>query len=221
MRPKRLRTLWVVASLAGLAVLGFTGFTNSSLAQSYGTTTTTASTTTSTTSTTSTTTPSSTTSTTAPSSTTTTTAANTTTTTAGANGNPAVGPGCNNQSVTQGSQITICFVNLPPNTDFSATVQSTPVALPTQHSDAAGNMSVTFSTAGLELGAHTLTISGGGVTVVASFNVVGAAVNGAPLPRTGSNSTIPLFQFSLLSLAVGGVLVLSVRRRRQLNSAHS
>jgi len=138
----------------------------------------------------------------------------TTTTTTG--GQSSVAPGSDNQTVGEGDTITINFVNLPPNTDFSATVQSTPVALPTQHSDAAGNMAVTFSTAGLEAGAHTLTVSGGGVTVVAHFTVVAAgaaATTGAPLPRTGSGSTIPLFQLGLFAIAAGGLVVLAVRRR--------
>ena len=119
-------------------------------------------------------------------------------------------PSSDNQTVSQGSNITINFQNMPPSTDFSAVVQSITMTLPTQHSDANGNVSVTFNTAGLAVGEHTLTLTGGGTTAVAHFTVVA----GSALPRTGSSSALPLTSIALALLAAGGLLVLVARRRR-------
>lgn len=121
-----------------------------------------------------------------------------------------------NQTVTQGSDITITFTNLPPNTDFDVVVNSNPINLGTHRSDGNGTLSVTFSTAGLDVGAHTVTATGGGVTAVAHFTVVaatGGAVTGAAIPRTGSSSTIPMTSVALTLLALGGLVVFASRRR--------
>jgi len=122
-----------------------------------------------------------------------------------------------NQTVAPGDNITITFTNLPPNTTFDVTVQSTVIDLGPHTSDANGTLTVTFSTAGLEAGAHTVTVTGGGVTAVAHFTITGAAAgatNGSALPRTGSSSTIPVLSIALAIAAIGGLFVLAGRRRR-------
>lgn len=129
-----------------------------------------------------------------------------------------------NQTVAEGDSITITFTNLPPNTDFDVTVQSTVIDLGVHTSDANGNLTVTFSTAGLEPGSHTVTATatnGSGVTAVAHFTVTGASAggtsgttSGSALPRTGSSSTVPALSIALAIFALGGLLVFVSRRRR-------
>ena len=126
-------------------------------------------------------------------------------------------PVSDSQTVIAGAEMVVAFANAPPNTEFHAEAHSDPVDLGTHTSDANGRLVIRFSTAGLEAGAHTLVATGGGVTLSSTFTVVepeAEPVNAAALPRTGSSSTIPLTNVALVLLAVGGLVVLSVRRSR-------
>lgn len=120
-----------------------------------------------------------------------------------------------NAQVQQGQDHTENFDCAPPNTDMNVQVNSANVLnLGTVRSDANGRFSVTFNTASLALGPHTVTATGAGITLTRHFTVVGPAAAGAPIPRTGSSSTIPMVSIALALLGAGGLLVLFARRRR-------
>jgi LPXTG-motif cell wall-anchored protein len=63
-------------------------------------------------------------------------------------------------------------------------------------------------------GPHTITAQCGAVVMAFEIEVNPAAVAAAPIPRTGSSSTIPLTSIALALLGAGGLFVLFARRRR-------
>lgn len=138
-----------------------------------------------------------------------------------AQANPGCQQGYNTQDlggsaqVQQGQDHTENFDCAPPNTDMNVQVNSATVLnLGTVRSDANGRFSVTFNTGSLAIGPHTVTASGGGITLTRHFTVVSPASARAPIPRTGSSSTIPMTSIALALLGAGGLLVLFARRRR-------
>lgn len=66
-------------------------------------------------------------------------------------------------------------------------------------------------------GTHTITAQCGAQVMGFEITVNPPAVAAAPIPRTGSSSTIPLASIALALLAVGGLFVLFARRRRVIH----
>lgn len=121
-----------------------------------------------------------------------------------------------NAQVQQGQDHTENFDCAPPNTDMNVQVNSATVLnLGTVRSDANGRFSVTFNTGSLAVGPHTVTATGGGITLTRHFTVVGPAAAGTGIAKTGSGSTIPMTSIALALLGAGGLLVLFARRRRR------
>ncbi len=115
------------------------------------------------------------------------------------------------------------------------TLASTPTSLGSATADANGVATLTAAIPdGTEPGDHTITASGTSdagplsqtVTVDVSGNCAGEVTTltpagaSGPLPKTGSNSTMPLARAAALLMAVGGVLLLATRRRRAEARAH-
>lgn len=61
------------------------------------------------------------------------------------------------------------------------------------------------------------TIMSSVLTVIAAPTTTTSIVSGTVLPITGSDSTVPLIRIGLLLIAVGGLLLLAVRRYRETN----
>ncbi len=114
------------------------------------------------------------------------------------------------------------------------TLASTPTSLGSATADDSGVATLTAAIPeGTEPGDHTITASGpsdgGSLSQAITVNVVGSCAGEAttpttvaasgPLPKTGSNSTMPLARAAALLMAVGGVLLLATRRRRAVARA--
>ena len=82
--------------------------------------------------------------------------------------------------VTQNGEETIVFSSLDPSTPYHVVVHSTPLDLGMMMSDNSGSLAVTFSTAGLDVGSHTVAAtSPTGDVVTATFTVMAAPTSGA------------------------------------------
>jgi LPXTG-motif cell wall-anchored protein len=141
---------------------------------------------------------------------------------------PPSAPGCS-LSVTIGPAGTTTVVTCTPGSfaggvTVTVTFTSAPVQIGSGTSAADGSFtkSVTVPSDATP-GAHTITASGTGPTGAAAsypmaFTVTtpiaeNEPVNGQPLPRTGSSSTIPWTRAGVALLLVGGALVFIGRRR--------
>jgi hypothetical protein len=138
--------------------------------------------------------------------------------------------------VTQDGVESIVFSSLQPSTPYDVVVHSAPVDLGTKMSDASGSLTVTFSTAGLDVGAHSVVAtSPSGDVATATFTVVaapgaspaggssgssGLAAGGASAPSQASQLAFTGFRVAgllavaLCLVAVGLVAVRIGRRRR-------
>lgn len=137
--------------------------------------------------------------------------------------------------------MTATSTGLSPNTPAHYVFNSDPVDLGTVVANSQGVATLTFTVpASADAGAHTVTAAvtraGGGATTLSQpFTVTGAAsapsgssvggvsagetpsgtsTNAAGLARTGSGITIPLVRTGLVAIALGGLIVLGVRKRR-------
>lgn len=141
---------------------------------------------------------------------------------------------------TPGQAVTLTSGTYVEGAPVTLSIASVPSRLGTATADAAGAVSLSgVVPAEIELGAHTITATGtapGGpltqsitITVVAPGGTAGGTAGGTieeggtaggNLPKTGSDSTMPLVRVAALLLAVGGVLLLATRRRRAVARAH-
>jgi hypothetical protein len=128
-----------------------------------------------------------------------------------------------NPVVPVGGTETITFTGLSPLTSYHIIVHSNPIDLGFHTSDANGNLSVTFSTAGLDVGGHTLTAtSPDGKVFTAGFNVVAGSTSATATASSSSSSGLAftgaritgLVALALLLLGGGFLAVRSGRRRR-------
>jgi hypothetical protein len=129
-------------------------------------------------------------------------------------------------TVGAGGQITCGAANFEPNETVSLVAHSTPVSLGSVQANAAGAWTATLTIpSDFPAGAHQIVATGlsSGQQAVFNFTVVGAAsatpvVAGAaptaPLAFTGTDSIL-LVSVAAIALAVGGLVVLGSRRRRQ------
>jgi len=127
-----------------------------------------------------------------------------------------------------GDHLTVTASGYPAGAMVTFVLHSTPVTLGTAQADSSGVATLVFVLpAGTVPGVHVITASGapaGDCDPLVSTNVmVDAATvsSSAPatsgtgtLPRTGTNSA-ELFQLALVLIAVGGIITLATRKRRQ------
>lgn len=91
-------------------------------------------------------------------------------------------------TVTAGQDVTVVGSNFNPGEVATGTVFSTPRPIGTQTANASGQVSFTFSTAGLEAGQHTVLLEGNqGHTASLHFSVVAPGQNSG-IPGSNGNS---------------------------------
>ena len=126
--------------------------------------------------------------------------------------------------LTVGQPFTITGVNFPANVTVTNVMNSQPVGLGSAVANSVGSFTLNTQTPAVPLGAHTVVATGGGVEATTTVQVVasqagGGAQGAAPLPRTGTSSTIPLARIGIALLAAGGlVLAMTHRARRTARS---
>ena len=126
-----------------------------------------------------------------------------------------------------GQTITIVARGFQPGTDVTFTLYSQPVNLGTATADAAGNATLQATIpANIAPGTHTIEATGIGAdglprTVTLQITVVapGGGAGAGDLPRTGSDSAIPMSQIAVGAIALGGLMVLVAGKRRNRTDA--
>jgi LPXTG-motif cell wall-anchored protein len=118
-------------------------------------------------------------------------------------------------TTTPGGSVTALGFGCPPGSVVEISIDGTVVGTTIAAHDGKGSFQVPF-TAPTTPGQFTVTATCG-VTIVSSILTVIAAPTTLPpvLPRTGSDSTLPLTRLGLVLVAGGGLLVLAVRKRRE------
>lgn len=131
--------------------------------------------------------------------------------------------------------VTVTAGTYSPGSTVEFTLASAPASLGSATADDGGVATLTAAIPdGTKAGEHTITASGanddGPLSQSITVDVVGSCAGQAttpttvaasgPLPKTGSNSTMPLARAAALLMAVGGVLLLATRRRRSEARAH-
>jgi LPXTG-motif cell wall-anchored protein len=123
--------------------------------------------------------------------------------------------------LTVGQPFTVTGVNFPANVTVTVVMNSQTVGLGTATANAVGSFTLNTQTPSVALGAHTVVATGGGVEATTTVQVVAtrAGAGAAPLPRTGTSSTVPLARIGIALLAAGGlVLAMTHRARRTARS---
>jgi LPXTG-motif cell wall-anchored protein len=122
-----------------------------------------------------------------------------------------------------GQTITVTASGFQPASTVTFDLFSAPVRLGTAVADANGTATLTATIpAGTPAGQHHIQASGTGAngqprTVSIAITVPGTARD--TVPRTGSNSNLPMAEIGIGALAVGGLLVLMARRRSKVSAA--
>jgi LPXTG-motif cell wall-anchored protein len=120
-------------------------------------------------------------------------------------------------TTTPGSQVTALGFGCGAGQVVEILINGVVVATGHAIDDGKGSFTIVF-TAPTEPGTYTVTAKCGDTLVSSILTVIAAPVTPteapAPLPVTGSDSTLPLTRVGLLLVAAGGLLVLAVRRRR-------
>jgi hypothetical protein len=137
-----------------------------------------------------------------------------------------------------GDSATATFTGFGPNTSVQFTFRSDPVSLGTVVANSQGVAVLTFTVpTSADVGLHQVEAAGvaaNGQALVlnASYTVngvlgatvtqpdgtssspEGTSTEGANLATTGSNATLPLVRAGLVAIAIGGLVVMGVRKRR-------
>ncbi len=132
--------------------------------------------------------------------------------------------GVSTPTVVVGDQLSVTATGYPAGSVVTFTLHSTPVVLGSAVADANGQATLVFTLpVGTTPGVHQITANGvplGECDPDVSTNLmVDAAVTATTagsgtLPRTGTNSA-ELVQLALVLIAVGGLITLATRKRRQ------
>lgn len=127
-------------------------------------------------------------------------------------------------TVGPGATVTFVATGFRVGSTVTFTIFSTPRVLGTAVADANGTATLTVQLpSDLPPGDHVVKASGidpqgNPLTVSTPITIVG---NGATTtPRTGSRFTVPLTRIGVSAVALGGLLVLVARRRRENSAAH-
>ena len=124
-----------------------------------------------------------------------------------------------------GDQLTVTATGYPAGAEVTFTLHSTPVVLGTVAADASGNATLVFTLPpGTTPGLHQITANGvplglcdpdvSANLMVDAASVTSTTTGAGTLPRTGTNSA-ELVQVALVLIAVGGLITLATRKRRQ------
>lgn len=129
-------------------------------------------------------------------------------------------------TVVAGQSITLTAKTFMTATSVTFTMFSSPIVLGSASANTAGVAVLVTAVPGVTAGLHTVEASGTGVDglpLTVSTNV-DVSVSGATtttvagtgtLPRTGSNSTLPMARIAVSLLAVGALMVFAARWRQQ------
>ncbi len=116
-----------------------------------------------------------------------------------------------------GQQISVAGSGFAPGANVVITFESTPVTLATVAADAGGAFSTVVTIpSNATPGVHTIKATGagaGGGTLVLSAQVTVGGASGGSLAKTGADNIFPLLLVAAGLVLVGGVLIVSVRRR--------
>lgn len=125
----------------------------------------------------------------------------------------------NTSSTTPGGSMTVTGSNFVPNETITLTLHSTPVTLGTTSASASGTFSVTVTIpSDTTPGTHTILASGAtgdsaSTTIVVTGAISPPATVTSGLPFTGADIAA-VSGVGAIALALGGMLVLTGRRRR-------
>jgi LPXTG-motif cell wall-anchored protein len=128
-------------------------------------------------------------------------------------------------TVTPGEPVTVTGHNLDPGSSATADLNSVTVALGAKTVASDGTVSYTVTIPSNFSGAHNITIHGlsNGLPVDLVFNFTvaaqtspGGSTGGGAIPRTGSDSTLPMTGAGIALLAAGAGAVYVSRRRRRV-----
>jgi hypothetical protein len=125
-------------------------------------------------------------------------------------------------SATAGETVTITGQGFPPNQTFTFAVNG--IAFATGTSDAAGTITATGTVpSSVGSGTFNITVDCGGILATQSINVTAASSNGNTGSTSGSLAStgldvMPFVKAALLLLGVGGLLLLTARRREHSHS---
>lgn len=119
-------------------------------------------------------------------------------------------------TITPGGSVTALGFGCGPNQTVEILINGVVVSVGKSIDDGKGSFTIVF-TAPSEAGTYTVTAKCGDTLVSSILTVIAAPVTPteAPLPVTGSDSTLSLTRLGLVLVAAGGLLVLAVRRRRE------
>lgn len=128
-----------------------------------------------------------------------------------------------NPNPTPGSTITISGSGFPPNASVPLTANHKPIG--TAVTDASGNFTFPYTVPADATIGTSITFLANCGSVKPTSTVVVSAITVAtnppvpastqPLPRTGSASTLPLLAAGIGFVVIGGLIVLSMRKRNQ------
>lgn len=124
-------------------------------------------------------------------------------------------------TTTPGTIVTAIGFGCPRRVQVTLTINGETVATTTSQNDDRGSFQATFP-APQTPGQYTVTATCGNTIVSSVLTVIAAPTTTAAsiqtsvaLPITGSDSTMGLVRVGLMLVAVGGLVVLAVRRRRE------
>lgn len=127
-------------------------------------------------------------------------------------------------TVEPGDAVTATAQTFLSGAQVTWTLFSAPIVVGTSTANAAGVATITFTVPNVPAGTHRLEATGTGadgqpLTVATTLTVTGAGTGtgtgqGGGLPKTGSDSAVPMTQIALGAIAGGGLLVLLANKRR-------
>jgi hypothetical protein len=129
-------------------------------------------------------------------------------------------------SVGPGDDITITAKTFEAGSPVTFTLFSAPIVLGTVEAAADGVATLVASIPSVPPGVHTIEASGTGedglpLTVSTEITVAGATAGGGDLPRTGSDSSLPMARIAVSLLGVGALLVFAARWRQSRSATLS
>jgi hypothetical protein len=131
-------------------------------------------------------------------------------------------------TVVPGQPITLTARTFEAGSPVTFTMFSAPIVLGTVNADANGVAVLTTSIPNVEPGVHRIEASGTGedglpLTVSTEMTVAGATPGGGggDLPRTGSDSSLPMARIAVSLLGVGALLVFAARWRQSRSATLS
>lgn len=141
----------------------------------------------------------------------------------GSNLNPT-GIAASDTTPVVGQVIELVSTGWAPGSSQDTFVESDPIFVGRSTADATGRARLSFTMPKVAPGEHHIVARGTGadgqpLVQRVRIMVEGATTGGANLPKTGSDSSLPMAQIGAGAVAVGGLLVLVARKRRSSASS--